>query len=169
MKYLLIMALCIFCAISCLTKNVSADAIKGTVDSVDPAAATIVVGGIFITTQNGRVENEVGQVIMLQDIAAGNFVAVEGYFSGPGRFDAYKTSKDYPGNDEITARIEAIDIEQKKIFIRGVEIDYTEALRVEDEDGISMDLDLLTKDLYVECRGQWIGPLKLLAKKIRKE
>jgi len=168
MRYFAGIAGSIICAI-CIAGNSFGDDIKGRIEEIDAKSAIVTVGGIKIATQNGRVENEIGQLIFVKDLAVGDFIAADGYFGNPGEFDSYKLSRDYPGHDELTARIKSIDQENNKISIRGVLVSYGKDLKIEDEDGIPTNLERLPNGSYVECRGKWTGPLQFFVNKIRRE
>ena len=146
-----------------LTGACFADEINGKVQAVDINANIITISGIKISAQHARLENEADMPIILSAIKVGDFLEVEGAFTGNGLMTAMKIEKDYPGNDKIKGKIDKIDYNTREMIIAGVKIKVPQEARLEGPDDMIFQFAQFVPSSYVECKGGWTGPLEFHA------
>ncbi|MCL5037162.1 MAG: DUF5666 domain-containing protein [Chloroflexi bacterium] len=143
-----------------------ADEINGKVQAVDINANTIIISGIKISAQHARLENEADMPIILSAITVGDFLDVEGTFTGNGQMMAMKIEKDYPGYDKIKGKIDKIDYNTREMIIAGVKIKVSQDAWLEGPHDMIFQFAQFVPSSYVECKGRWTGPLEFNTTKV---
>jgi len=143
-----------------------ADEINGKTQVVSPKDSSITVSGVVIAAQNARIENEFDQPINLSAIAVGDYVEIDGIFTGPGQMMAMKIEKEYPKQDEIKGRIETVDTAKREMKISGITIKIPQNAWLEGHNDMRISIEQILPNYYVDCKGIWTGPLEFTASKV---
>lgn len=144
----------------------AADEINGKTQVVSPKDSSITVSGVVIAAQNARIENEFDQPINLSAIAIGDYVEIDGVFTGLGQMMAMQIDKEYPKQDEIKGRIETIDTAKREMKISGITIKISQDAWLEGHDDMRISIEQILPNYYVDCTGIWTGPLAFTANKL---
>ena len=148
------------------TSVCAADEINGKIQVVSPKDSSITVSGVVIAAQNARIENEFDQLINLSAIVVGDYVEIDGTFTGPGQMMAMKIEKEYPKQDEIKGRIETVDTAKREMKISGITIKIPQNAWLEGHHDTRISIEQILPSYYVECKGIWTGPLEFTASKV---
>lgn len=148
------------------TSVCAADEIKGKTQVVSPKDSSVTVSGVFIAAGNARIENEFDQPINLSAIAVGDYVEIDGAFTGPGQMMAIKIEKEYPKQDEIKGMIETVDTAKRELKISGIMIKITQNAWLEGPNDTPIAIEQLMPNYYVECKGNWTAPKEFTAIKV---
>jgi len=144
----------------------AADEIRGKVGSVSVSDNSIIVSGVHISAQNARIENEFDQPINLAAIVAGDYVDVDGAFTGPGQMMAMKVEKEYPKYDEINGRVDKVDPAKRELTISGITIKVPQDAWLEGHNDMRISIEQILPNYYVECDGNWTALLEFTASKV---
>lgn len=144
----------------------AADEIKGKAQIVSSKGNSITVSGIVVAAGNARIENEFDQVIDLRFIAIGDYVVIDGAFTGQGQMMAMRIKREYPKQDEIKGKIEAADIAKRELTISGITIKIPKNAWMEGPHNIPISIKQFMPNYYVACKGNWTGPKEFTAIKI---
>ena len=162
-KLVLLMALFLF---TILAVTCDADEIKGRITAVDTNAGIIDISGVKVTVQAARMEDENDMPMTFDALSAGDYLEIEGFFSGPCQMMAVKIERDYQEQDEIKGRIESVDAANNKLVISGVTVTISEAASLEGRDDMQISVSQLNVGDYIECDGSWNGTAEFLASKL---
>ncbi|NQT22703.1 MAG: hypothetical protein HQ579_04595, partial [Candidatus Omnitrophica bacterium] len=122
--------------------------------------------GVKIAVQSARIENDNDMPITLNAIAVGDYLEIEGSFTGPGQMMAMKIEKQYPEQDEIKGRIESLNAADNKLIISGITVNISQDAWLEGHDDMRISIAQLAVGSYIECKGSWSGPAEFTANKI---
>jgi len=143
-----------------------ADEIKGRVTAIDVGAAIVDISGVKISVKNADMEDERDMPITLAALVAGDYLEVEGSFSGAGQMAAMDVEKSSSKQDEVKGRIESVDAAGKKLVINGITIEMQHNAIIVGHDDALILIDKLAAGNFVECKGDWSGPVKFSANKV---
>jgi len=143
-----------------------ADEIKGRVTAIDVGSGIVDISGVKISVKNADIEDENDVPITLTALVAGDYLEVEGSFSGGGKMTALSVEKKSSKQDEIKGRIGSVDAVGKKLVISGITVEIQRDAVVEGHDDARIMIDKLAAGNYVECKGNWSGPSKFSANKV---
>ena len=160
----MLLAAIIFLAIPILACG--ADEIKGRITAVDVATGSIDISGVKVLVQNARIENEMDMPITVADLRTGDYLDVEGSFSGAGQMMAMKIEKDYPEQDEIKGMIQSVDAAGNSLVIGGITVKIAPGAWLEGHGDMRITVGQFAAGYYVECKGAWTGQLVFTANKV---
>ncbi len=148
------------------TSVCAADEIKGKAQMVSSKDGSITVSGIVVAAGNARIENEFDQVADISLIAVGDYVVIDGAFTGLGQMTAMRVKREYPEQDEIKGKIEVVDITKRELTISGITIKIPQNAWIEGPHNIPISIKQFMPNYYVECKGNWTGSKEFTAIKI---
>ncbi|MBL7072988.1 MAG: hypothetical protein ISS33_04335 [Candidatus Omnitrophica bacterium] len=143
-----------------------ADEIKGRVTAIDVAAGTIDISGVKISVKNADIVDRFDAPITLTALVAGDYLEVEGSFTGAGQMMAMDVEKSFSKQGEIKGRVESVDEGGKKLVISGITVEIQPNAVIEGHDDALITIDKFAAGNYVECKGNWSGPSKFSASKV---
>lgn len=146
-----------------------ADEIKGKVTSVDKAKKTLQISGVLIQAGDAWIENEQDYPLALNSIAPGNYVEVDGKFTGLSEIKARKIDRKNPECGVIKGKISSIDTEKREIIISGITIKVPVDAWIEGPNHVKIPLGLLASGYGLESKGNWTGASELTAFKVTVE
>lgn len=146
-----------------------ADEIRGKVNSVDKTEKTLQISGVLIKAGDAWVENEQDYPLPLGGIAPGDYVEVDGKFTGLSEMKAKKIDRKKPECGVVKGKITSIDIKKREIVIGGITIKVPADAWLEGPNHVKIPLELFAPGYKVECRGEWTGVALLTAFKVTVE
>jgi len=149
-----------------LTGVCLADEIRGKVSSVDKAKKTLQISGVSIEAADAWIENEQDYPLALGSIASGDYIEVDGKFSGLSDLKAKKIDRKKLECGVVKGRIASIDTKKRKIVISGITIKVPADTWLEGPNRVKIPLELFASGYSVECRGDWTGASELTAFKV---
>jgi len=143
-----------------------ADEIRGSVNSIDEAKKTLQISGVTIKTADAWIENEEDYPLALKDIAPGDYIEVNGKFTGLSEINAKKIDRKKAECGVIDGRIASIDTKKREIIISGITIKVPVGTWLEGPNHVRIPLELFAPGYSVQCKGEWTGASKLTAFKV---
>lgn len=143
-----------------------ADEIKGRVTAIDVGSEIIDISGVKISVRNADIVDGNDVPITLTALVAGDYLEVEGSFTGAGQMAAMDVEKKASKQDEVKGRIESVDVTGKKLVINGITVEIQHNAIIEGHDDALILIDKLAAGNFVECKGNWSGPVKFSANKV---
>lgn len=143
-----------------------ADRVKGKVSSVDKAKKTLQISGVTIQAADAWIENEQDYPLVLNGIAAGDYIEVDGKFSGMSEIKATKIDRKKPECGVVKGKIASIDNKKREIIISGITIKVKADTWLEGPNRVRIPFELFASGYSVECRGDWTGVSELTAFKV---
>lgn len=149
-----------------ITEICLADEIKGKVSVVDKAKKTLQISGVLIQAADAWIENEQDYPLVLGSIAAGDYIEVDGKFTGSSEVKARKIDRKKPECGVVKGKIASIDTKKREIIISGIAIKISADTWLEGPSRVRIPLELFALGYSVECRGEWTGISELTAFKV---
>jgi ribosomal protein L24 len=146
-----------------------ADEIKGKVSSVDKSKKTLQISGVIIQADEAWIEDERDYPLAPSGIASGDYIEVDGKFTGSSEMKASKIDRKKPECAVIKGKVSSMDIKKREIIISGITIKVPANAWLEGPNNIRIPLELFAPGYSVECRGDWTGVCELTAFKVSVE
>lgn len=143
-----------------------ADEIKGKVSSIDKAKKTLQISGVVIQTVNAWIENEQDYPLAFGSIASGDYVEVNGKFTGLSEMKARKIDRKKAECGVVKGKIASIDTKKREIIISGIKIKVPVNAWLEGPNQVRIPLELFASGYSIECRGEWTAISELTAFKV---
>ncbi len=143
-----------------------ADEIKGKVSSIDKTKKTLQISGVTILASDSWIENEQDYPLALGGITPGEYVEVEGRFTGLSEMKARKIDRKKPECGIAKGRISSIDTKKREIIISGITIKIPADAWLEGPNHVKIPLELFAPGYKVKCKGDWTGASELTAFKV---
>lgn len=147
--------------------NCSADEIKGKVASVDVNTNTFNISGVTVIASGSQIKNRDGKHIPFSAIAAGDYLEVEGSFTGASQITAEMIEKDFAEEDYVSGRIESFNVAQKTVDISGITIKVSQDVWNEDCYDIPTPVQQFDTGNYIACNGKWSGMAEFIATSVQ--
>jgi ribosomal protein L24 len=143
-----------------------ADEIKGTVSAVDSSKNELQISGVTIKAADAWIENEQDYPLALGNITLGDYIEVDGKFTGLSELKAKKIDRKKPECGVIKGKIASIDNKKREIVISGITIKVLADAWLEGPDRVRIPIELFAPGYKVQCKGDWTGVSELSAFKI---
>ncbi|MDD5196260.1 MAG: DUF5666 domain-containing protein [Candidatus Omnitrophica bacterium] len=143
-----------------------ADELKGKVTAVDEAQKTLQISGVVIQAADAWIENEQDYPLSLKEIAAGDYIEVDGKFTGLSEMKAKKIDRKKPESGVVKGKVTSIDIQKREIVLSGITIKLPADAWLEGPNRVKIPLELFAPGYKVQCKGDWTGPCELTAFKV---
>lgn len=143
-----------------------ADEIRGKATSVDKSKKTLQISGVTVQATEAWIENEQDYPLVLNGIAVGDYIEVDGKFSGLSEIKARKIDRKTPECGVVNGKITSIDVKKRKIIISGITIKVAADAWLEGPNNVKIPLKLFAPGYCVQCKGEWTGSSELTAFKI---
>ncbi len=166
MKKIIFCSILIITIVACISSLCLADEIRGRVEAIDAGSKIITVSGVKVRSVNAVIENEMGGRADFSALAVGNYLEIEGSFTGAGEMIAVEIEKELGGKEVIKGRVEKIDPENNVILVGGITVTAAPNARIEDDDDGPISIEQIPVGAYVDCEGSWSGALAFKAHKI---
>ncbi|MCX5710768.1 MAG: DUF5666 domain-containing protein, partial [Candidatus Omnitrophica bacterium] len=99
-----------------------ADEVRGKVSSVDKEKKTLQISGVTILTADAWIENEEDYPLALNSIAVGDYIEVDGKFTGLSEIKAKKIDRKKPECAMVKGKITSIDTKKREVIIGAITI-----------------------------------------------
>ena len=159
----------VFLTVFAITGACLADEIRGKVDTVDKIGKRLKISGVIIHTAEAWIENEQDYPLALKDIANGDYIEVEGKFTGLPEIKAKKIDRKKPECGVVKGRITTVDAKKGRILISGITIKVNADTWLEGPNRVKIPLELFARGYEVQCKGNWTALYELTAFKISVE
>jgi len=146
-----------------------ADEIKGKVSFVDPSKNALQISGVMIQAADAWIENEADYPLALGSIALGDYLEVDGKFTGLSEITAKRIDRKKPECGVIKGKIASIDTEKREIVISGVTIKVPADAWLEGPNHVRIPIELFAPGYKVKCDGDWTKESELTAFKVAVE
>lgn len=144
----------------------SADEINGKVTSVDSSKNTLQISGVIIQTSGAWIENEQDYPLAMDKLMPGDYIEVEGRFTGLSEMTARKIDRKQPECGVVAGKITLVDFKKREIIINGITIKVPADTWLEGPSRVKIPLELFTAGYSVQCKGKWTGSSELTAFKV---
>jgi hypothetical protein len=143
-----------------------ADGIRGKVNSIDRSKKTLQISGVVIQAADAWIENEQDYPLAISKLAPGDYVEIEGKFTGSSELKAGKIDRKQPECSAIEGKIASIDSAKREIIISGIKIKVPVDAWLEGPNRVRIPLELFAPGYSVKCKGEWTGSSELTAFKV---
>jgi hypothetical protein len=143
-----------------------ADEIKGRISSIDASKKTLQISGVLIQAADAWIENEQDYPLALNGIVSGDYIEVDGRFTGLSEMTARKIDRKKPECAVVKGKIASIDSKKREIIISGIIIKVPVDTWLEGPNHVRIPLELFASGYSVECKGEWTGLSELTAFKV---
>ncbi|MFA6142259.1 MAG: DUF5666 domain-containing protein [Candidatus Omnitrophota bacterium] len=143
-----------------------ADEIRGKVSSVDSSKKELQISGVTIKAADAWIENEQDYPLALENIVSGDYVEVDGKFTGLSEMKAQKIDRKQAESGAIKGKITAVDTKKRELAIGGIVIKITANAWLEGPGHVIIPIELFACGYKVQCKGDWTGKSELTAFKV---
>jgi len=149
-----------------ITGTCLADEIRGKVTSVDKEKKALQISGVVAQAANAWIENEQDYPLVLGAIAVGDYIEVDGKFTGLSEMKATKIDRKKPECGVVKGKITSVNNKKREIIISGITIKVSVDAWLEGPNNVKIPLRLFAPGYSVECSGDWTGVSELTAFKV---
>jgi len=143
-----------------------ADEVRGNVSSIDESKKTLQISGVTIMAADAWIENEQDYPLALGGIVSGDYVEVDGKFTGLSEIKAREIDRRKPECGVVDGKITSVDTEKREIIISGITIKVPFDAWLEGPDRVKIPLELFAPGYSVQCKGEWTRISELTAFKV---